>query len=150
MKKFWIVTSIIVAIVILALAVYIFIMPFFERGFIVDNIESDQIKFNVSSTETNEEIAMDLMSQYLGFYKWHGLYSRLLNYNIESITATQADNQTFSFISRYSVKPLYGKHTMWYIGDGTDGSNGWINEEYRFIFQVENGIYKLTDITGTI
>lgn len=152
MQKILASIGIVILTIILGIAVYIFVVPFWATsGFYTDNISIEQIKFDISSAETQEEIGMALMTQYLNFYKKHGLYSRLLDYKIEKIIVTKTLDGIFEFKSTYSIKPLYGMHTGWGIGNGIEGQDKWVNNKFNyFYFRIENGIYTLTNIATGI
>jgi hypothetical protein len=147
-KKVLVIIGAVVIAIALVVAIFIFVVPFWAKsGYYADKMPMEKVEFDVSVSEPTEEIGTILMSQYLEYYKRHGLYSRLVDYRIEKVSVTKRNAELLELNATYSVKPLYGMHTNWSIGNGTDGQNGWIEKKFGyFSFHIENEKYILTNI----
>ena len=146
MKKTIIICGIVLLLIAIFILIYIFVFPFFDvNNYYSDNIAFEQIEFTINNETSQDKNIYSLVTQYFDYYKNHGVYSRLIDYNIKDIKILNESDGVLRAKVNYDVKPLYGKNTNWSFGNGTELDNGWINNKsgiFKFIIEGDTAYLK--------
>ena len=122
--------------------------------------------FNVQELENDEEIAANLMVQYLELAKsgkiatgaWHdgrrwvNEYHPIVDFRIHEIEIRPNDDNQFIFSVYYDVKPLNWHNSDWKAGNGRiDHENEWVTSKFSFmVFEITNEGYKFIELASHI
>jgi hypothetical protein len=103
------------------------------------------------ANQSQEEIANELLLQWLEYYKSHENDNdyKIENYNIISITLEESNNPSYSIVATafFEVKPVQ-LQSVWIVGGGTVMNGDWLRIKSTFgIFQ-DGEYFRLRSLPG--